>query len=55
MVAVADAGEYPWSSYNARVSDTGAVRPDHDPCYLALGNSGEERRLRYREYVQRTT
>ena len=49
---VADAGEYPWSSYNARVSDMGAVIPDHDPCYLALGNSGEERRLRYREYVQ---
>ncbi len=49
---VADAGEYPWSSYNARVSDRGSVIPDHDPCYLALGNSGEERRLRYREYVQ---
>ncbi len=39
-------------SYNARLSDRGSVIPDHDPCYLALGNSGEERRLRYREYVE---
>ena len=28
------------------------VIPDLDPCYLALGGSDEERRLRYREFVQ---
>ena len=28
------------------------VIPDSDPCYLALGDSIEERRLRYREFVQ---
>ena len=48
---VADAGEYPWSSYSPRISDTGPVKPDHDPCYLSLGNSGEERRLRQKPLV----
>ena len=46
---VADAGEYPWSSYNARINGTGPVIPDHDPCYLSLGHRGEERRSRYQE------
>ena len=49
---VTDAGEYRWSSYNARISGKGLVIPNDDPCYLALGDSVEVRQLRYQEYVQ---
>lgn len=49
---VAHAEEYPWSSYKARMNDKEPVIPDLDPCYLALGGSDEERRVRYREFVQ---
>jgi REP-associated tyrosine transposase len=44
--------EYPWSSYQARMNGKGLVIPDLDPCYLALGETDEERRFRYEEFVQ---
>ncbi|MGH8557140.1 MAG: transposase [Methylococcales bacterium] len=49
---VTDAYDYRWSSYNARMKGNERVIPDLDPCYLALGDSPEERRIRYREYLQ---
>ena len=49
---VVHADEYPWSSYKARMNGKEPVIPDLDPCYLALGGSDKERRLRYREFVQ---
>ena len=49
---VADAQDYRWSSYQARMNGHARVMPDFDPCYLALGASTEERQIRYREYLQ---
>jgi REP-associated tyrosine transposase len=46
------AAEYPWSSYQARMNGEGLMIPDLDPCYLALGETDEERRFRYEEFVQ---
>lgn len=48
---VAQAEDYRWSSYKARVIGKEPLIPDLDPCYLALGDSDEERRLNYREFV----
>ncbi len=36
---VADAQDYRWSSYQARMKGHARVMPDFDPCYLALGES----------------
>ncbi len=49
---VADAQDYRWSSYQARMKGHERVMADFDPCYLALGESTEERQIRYREYLQ---
>ncbi len=49
---VADAQDYRWSSYQARMKGHERVMPDFDPCYLALGESTKERQIRYREYLQ---
>ena len=49
---VADAQDYRWSSYQARMNGDERVMPDFDPCYLALGDRPEERQIRYREYLQ---
>ncbi|WP_460079716.1 transposase [Pseudomonas sp. H3_H05] len=50
---VADAADYPWSSYRIRVGDM----PDShwlnaDPCFVALGNTSAERCRRYEEFVR---
>ncbi|AXA60797.1 transposase, partial [Pseudomonas thivervalensis] len=51
---VADAADYPWSSYRARV---GNVPDGHwldaDPCFVALGNTTAERCRRYEAFVRR--
>lgn len=49
---VAQAGDYLWSSYNARMAGEGKLMPDLDPCYQALGNSIDERRARYLDYIK---
>ncbi len=49
---VTHAEDYKWSSYNARMNENEIVNPDIDPCFLALGSSIEERRLRYLEFVR---
>lgn len=50
---VAEAGDYPWSSYALRI---GAAPEqnwlDDDPCFKALGATDEERRRRYAEFVR---
>jgi putative transposase len=53
---VADAADYPWSSYGARISD----RPDDhwldfDPCFTALGDTAMERRHQYERVMQQAT
>ena len=49
---VADPSEYRWSSYTSRI-DTGDSTGwlDTDPCYLALGNTAQQRSERYRTFV----
>ncbi len=49
---VAQADEYPWSSYNARINGQGQFAPDLDACYLALGENQTERSLCYQAYVK---
>jgi len=51
---VTKAGDYPWSSYNARMIGTGKLIPDINPCYQALGNNVEQRRSRYFDYINDT-
>ena len=50
---VGDAADYPWSSYRVRFSD---VPDDHwldaDPCFLALGNTANERHHRYEAFIR---
>jgi putative transposase len=53
---VADAVDYPWSSYGARISE----RPnDHwldiDPCFTALGDTVMARRHQYERFMQQAT
>jgi putative transposase len=52
---VADAADYPWSSYLARMA-TAPERNwlDLDPCFTALGATGEEQRRRYDEFVRQS-
>ncbi|MFZ6045086.1 transposase [Pseudomonas sp. CR3202] len=50
---VAEAADYPWSSYALRIG--GAPEQnwlDDDPCFKALGATDEERRRRYTEFVR---
>ncbi|MGJ7517063.1 transposase [Pseudomonas baetica] len=50
---VADAGDYPWSSYRERI---GEVPDNHwldiDPCFAALGHTSVERRHRYEWFMR---
>ena len=50
---VADAADYPWSSFGIRISD----RPDDhwldvDPCFAALGNTSMERCNQYESFIR---
>jgi putative transposase len=49
---VATPEEYAWSSCRHRVGHVQAEWIDLDPCYLALGTTQEERRLRYGEFLR---
>jgi putative transposase len=50
MVAAPE--NYPWSSYRARIGLSECDWLDADPCYLALAQTEERRRQRYREFVE---
>ena len=50
MVALPE--EYPWSSCRYRLGHAHCEGLDFDPCYLALGTTDEERRLRYSEFLR---
>ncbi len=43
---------YPWSSSRHRLGETGCEWLDYDPCYLALGEGDEVRRVRYKQFLQ---
>ena len=43
--------KYRWSSYRSRMGEGKEAWLDSDPCFLALGNSQEERSRRYKEFV----
>lgn len=45
--------EYAWSSFRARTGLSVCPWLDPDPCFLALGPTGEQRQQRYREFVMR--
>lgn len=52
---VADAADYPWSSYRARVS----TKPENcwldvDPCFAALGDTHEARCRQYEDFVRQS-
>ena len=50
---VAEAGDYPLSSYRMRVMDQShSDWLDMDPCFIALGDMPEERRTRYMEFMR---
>ncbi|MFC5698278.1 transposase [Pseudomonas sp. GCM10022186] len=50
---VAEAGDYPWSSYALRIGVAAEQNwLDDDPCFQALGTSDDERRRRYAEFVR---
>ncbi|EXF42562.1 transposase-like protein [Pseudomonas sp. BAY1663] len=50
---VAEAGDYPWSSYRMRVTDrTDSDWLDTDPCFVALGDTPESRRIHYVEFMR---
>lgn len=44
-------GGYPWSSFPQRMGEDKDDWIDRDPCYLALANSENARRLRYRRFL----
>ncbi|MGN7937441.1 MULTISPECIES: hypothetical protein [Pseudomonas] len=50
---LANVADYAWSSYRSRVNDepSGCLL-DADPCFMALGDTSMERRLRYEEFVR---
>jgi putative transposase len=50
---VADAADYPWSSYRARVGDVPDSHwLDADPCFVALGDTAIARRQRYEAFMR---
>jgi len=50
---VAEAGDYPWSSYQMRATDqANSDWLDIDPCFIALGDTPERRRVRYMEFMR---
>ena len=51
---VTDPALYQWSSYGARVSGKSDLVVDTPPFYLSLGDTAQERRKAYEEYVLAT-
>lgn len=50
---VADAADYPWSSYRARVGEMPDGNwLDADPCFVALGNTAMEQRHQYEVFIR---
>jgi len=49
-----DPAAYPWSSCSSKASSRQFTWLDDDPFYLGLGATDEERRLRYRDFLQQT-
>ena len=50
---VAEAVDYPWSSHRMRVTDQAdSDWLDMDPCFVALGDTPERRRIRYMEFMR---
>lgn len=49
---VADPASYRWSSYAGKVGGEGYDWLDHDPVYLGLGASVEEREAHYRKWMR---
>lgn len=50
---VPEPGDYPWSSYRMRVADrTDSDWLDTDPCFIALGDTPERRRIHYVEFMR---
>jgi len=50
---VADARDYPWSSYQMRVMDQAdSDWLDMNPCYTALGDTPGRRRIQYMEFMR---
>lgn len=50
---VADAADYPWSSYRARVGEMSDGNwLDADPCFVALGNTAMEQRHQYEVFIR---
>lgn len=52
---VAEAGDYPWSSYMARMGGVGSDWLDLDPLYLGLGEDEANRREQYRLFLEQGT
>ncbi len=49
-----DPADYPWSSFRWHAGVSSEFKwMDVDPCYEALGNSEDERAMRYTEFVHR--
>lgn len=49
---VADPSQYPWSSCRRRLEGAGEGHFDPDPCYVALGETPDERRASYAAYLE---
>jgi len=49
---VAGVGEYAWSSYRERVLGKGQAMLDIDPIYHSLASTDQERRRRYRAFLE---
>ncbi len=50
---VAEASDYPWSSYRLRITNHGDSNwLDIDPCFVELGDTPENRRARYVEFMR---
>ncbi|MCP4252149.1 MAG: transposase, partial [Candidatus Scalindua sp.] len=49
---VANVEAYPWSSYKERVFDKGPIMLDRDPVYSGLADTAQERRYRYRAFIE---
>lgn len=45
-------GDYPWSSYQPRISGKSSERLDDHPCYTALARSPDTRAIRYDEFLR---
>jgi putative transposase len=49
-----DPASYPWSSCSSKVEEKHFEWLDFDPLYLAMGDTPEERRQRYRGFLAET-